>query len=74
MQAAAISHFGSPLLKDISEYLPFEMLTQPWWNQVIVGIGIVLGFIFLFFRGKLSERVPLLGISLVVYALSLIHI
>lgn len=67
---AAVSHFGSPLLKNIGEYLPFEMLSQAWWNQVIVGIGLVLGSIFLFFNGKLTTRIPHLGLSLIIFILS----
>jgi hypothetical protein len=70
IHTAALSHFGSPLLKNIAEYLPFELRSQQWWNQIIVGISIVIGFIFLFFKGKLSSRIPLLGLSLVIYALS----
>lgn len=70
IHTAALSHFGSPLLKNIGEYLPFELLSQAWINQVIVGIGIVLGFIFLYFKSNLAPRIPLLVVSLVVYALS----
>lgn len=70
IHTAALSHFGNPLLKSIAEYLPFEVNSQPWWNQVIVGIGLVLGFLFLYFRGKAAKSVPLLGVSIVVYILS----
>jgi hypothetical protein len=70
IHTAAIAHFGSPLLENISEYLPFEIQSQQWWNQIIVGIGIGMGSMFLFFNGKLASRVPGLGISLVVFALS----
>jgi hypothetical protein len=70
IHTAALSHVGSPLLKDISEYLPFEMYSQVWWNQVAVGILLVLGFITLFFKGKVTEKLPLLISSLLLFLLS----
>jgi hypothetical protein len=65
-----LSHFGSPLLENIAEYLPFPMLSQPWWNQVIVAVLLGMGFIFLFFRERLSLNIPLFGGIILLYLLS----
>lgn len=67
---AAISHVGSPLLKYVAEYLPFEMLSQVWWNQVIVAVLIVLAFLYLFFKNKVTQQLPLLFTFLFVFVLS----
>lgn len=66
----ALSHFGSPLLKDISEYLPFVSLSKQWWNQVVIAVLVVLSIIFYFFNGNLKRRLPFLGVAVVVYLLS----
>lgn len=67
---AALSHINSPLLQNISEYLPFEMLSTGWWNQVIAGVLIVFGFLALFFRNKVMNNIPLLGVGLTMFLLS----
>lgn len=67
----ALSHIGSPLLKDIGEYLPFQMYSQGWWNEVLVGILLVFGLFILSFRGKFFQIFPLLGGGLLLYFLSL---
>lgn len=66
----ALSHVGSPLLKDISEYLPFTQLSQAWWNQVIVAIFLLLGLIFLYFKEELSVQLPTLTSVLLLYIFS----
>lgn len=67
----ALGHIGNPLLKDIGEYLPFQMYTQGWWNQIFVGILLVFGLFILSFRGKFLEKIPMLGGGLLLYLLSL---
>jgi hypothetical protein len=67
----AISHIGNPLLKDIGEYLPFQMYSQGWWNEVLVGILLIFGLFILSFRDKFFETFPLLGGGLLLYLLSL---
>jgi hypothetical protein len=67
----ALSHIGSPLLKDIGEYLPFAMYSQDWWNEVIVGIILIFGLFILGFRGLFSEKIPVLGGGLLLFLLSL---
>jgi hypothetical protein len=66
----AILHVGSPLLKNIAEYLPFDMLSQAWWNQVTVAVLVILGLIFLFFKERLSDKIPFLGGAVLLYILS----
>ena len=70
IDTAALSHIGSPLLKDVSEYTPFAMYSQVWWNEIEVGVLLLLGFLSLFFKGKVSEKLPLLVCSLLLFALS----
>ena len=67
----ALRHIGNPLLKDISEYLPFVYLSQQWWNELAVGVILTFGLFILFFRGKFFELLPTLGGGLVLYILSL---
>jgi hypothetical protein len=66
----ALSHFGNPLLKDISEYLPFPFFSQQWWNQVIVATLMMLGLLFLFFNRKLEDKLPFLGTAVLFLILS----
>lgn len=67
----AISHIGNPLLKDIGEYLPFQMYSQGWWNEVLVGIILIFGLFILSFQGKFGKNIPILGGGLFLYFLSL---
>lgn len=71
VHSAAISHAGSHLLKYVAEYLPFEMLSQGWWNQIIIAILLVLGFLNLFFKNKLVGQLPLLVTVIIVFLLSM---
>ncbi|MBA3724248.1 MAG: hypothetical protein H0W89_05175 [Candidatus Levybacteria bacterium] len=70
IHTAALDHIGSPLLKDIAEYLPFEMYSTGWWNQIIAGILIVIGFIGLFFNNKVTHMLPILGAGILLFILS----
>lgn len=66
----AFSHFGNPQLQNIAEYLPFDDLSVPWWNQVLLGILLLFGFIFLAFTDSLNPKIPLLGITSLLFGLS----
>ncbi len=66
----ALRHFSNPDLKFIMEYLPFEDLSQPWWNQMIVAIIFLFGIISLFFNEQFKEKLPYVGITTLLYALS----
>lgn len=65
-----ISYIGSPYLKDIAEYLPFNESTGSWWNQLIIGVLIGVGFLFIFFRGELKKRIPVFSVLGILYLLS----
>lgn len=66
----AFLHFKNRDLQFIVEYLPFEDLTQPWWNQMIFGILIFFGLIYLIFTDTFKKKIPALGIVSILYALS----
>src|ERR1700722_17224672 len=68
---STFSYIGNPLLKDIEEYLPFQMYSQGWWNEIFVGVLLTFGLFILFFRGKFLEKMPILGGGLLLYVLSL---
>ena len=68
---STFSYIGNPLLKDIEEYLPFQMYSQGWWNEIFVGVLLTFGLFILFFRGKFLEKFPILGGGLLLYVLSL---
>jgi hypothetical protein len=63
-------HFGNAYLKDVAEYLPFTERTPAWWNQLIMGILIAFGFIFLYFSTGIKKRFPFLGLVSILYAMS----
>ena len=66
----AVKHFGNPLEAYISEWVPFKMLSIPWWGQVLAGLGIFFGIIFLFFSEKIKEKLPEISIASVLYLIS----
>lgn len=66
----AIRHFGNPHLKDIAEYLPFVFMSQVWWTQIIVGIMVVFGIIFLYFSGRLLSSLPVIGTAFLLLGFS----
>lgn len=67
----ALRYIGSPLLKDIAEYLPFQYLSKEWWNQIAVSIVLFFGLFILAFRGKFWDTFPMLGGGLVLFLFSL---
>lgn len=66
----AFLHFKNQDLQYIIEYLPFEDLTQPWWNQMIFGILIFFGLIYLTFSDGLKKKIPWIGVVSILYSLS----
>ncbi len=66
----AFLHFKNRDLQYIMEYLPFEDLSGPWWNQMIFGIFAFLGLIYLFFSDELKKQIPNFGVVAVLYSLS----
>lgn len=66
----AFLHFKNQDLQYIIEYLPFDDLSEPWWNQMFFGIVVFLGAVFLFFSGVIRKYLPWAGILMVLYGLS----
>lgn len=66
----AFLHFGNENLKSIAEYVPFRESTASWWNQLIIGALISVGFLFIFFNGQLKKRFPVFAILGILYGLS----
>lgn len=66
----AFLHFKNQDLQYIIEYLPFDDLSEPWWNQMFFGIVIFLGAVFLFFSGHIRKYLPWTGILAVLFGLS----
>lgn len=66
----AFLHFGNEDLKSVAEYIPFKESTLAWWNQLIVGLLIGVGFLFIFFNGQLKKRFPMFSILGILYILS----
>lgn len=66
----AIAHFINPDLKLIAEYLPFEDLTTPWWNFVVISVLAVWGGILFFAEGKFLKKIPKIFLFLTTYFFS----
>lgn len=66
----AFLHFKNKDLQYIIEYLPFEDLSGPWWNQMIFGIFAFLGLIYLFFSDEFKKNLPSIGVVSILYGLS----
>lgn len=66
----AFLHFGNKYLKDIAEYLPFDERSSSWWNQLIIGILVSLGAVFLYFEDKFKKYIPDFGVFTALYFLA----
>jgi hypothetical protein len=66
----ALSHFQNEDLKRIIEYLPFDNLSEPWWNQMAFGIFAFLGLLYIFFSGEFKKQIPSITLLSILYALS----
>lgn len=66
----AFSHFGNPNLQFITEYLPFDNLSIAWWHQIIIGMLLLFGVLFITFNNQLKNNFSLLGIVLLLYGMS----
>ncbi len=66
----AIGHIGSPLLKNVSEYLPLPAFSRAWWNHVVVASLVGMGIIYLFLRDKIMSQLPTIFSVLSLFVLS----
>lgn len=65
-----VKHFGNPLQKYIIEWLPFDMLTTYWWNQVIWGLFILINLFVIYTRKVVAKNIHFIAPLLILYALS----
>lgn len=66
----AIKHFNNPLSKYIVEWVGTETLSTLWWHQIILGVAIFFGLLFLIFSDKFKENIPQISTSAILYLLS----
>ncbi len=66
----AFKHFGNPLQQYIAEWLPFEELSGYWWSQMIVGIVIFTGIIFMVFSNQFKKNFPYIIIVSIFFMLT----
>ena len=66
----AFRHFGNPLDAYIAEWIPFKMLSTPWWGQVVAGFTVFFGILFLIFGNKIKENLSQISTASIVYLLS----
>ena len=66
----AIKHFNNPLSKYIAEWVGTETLSTLWWHQVLLGLSIFFGLIFLTFLGKIKENLPAVSLASILYLIS----
>ncbi len=66
----AFLHFENADLKSVLEYLPFDERSTQWWYQLIIGILVAVGVVFMYFEGKLKSNIPYLGLFGILYTLT----
>lgn len=64
-----LHHFGNPLAQYIAEWTPLQQLSGPWWRQIVLGILIAFGTLFLFFSGKNKDKFPFIGLAIILFFL-----
>jgi hypothetical protein len=67
---AAFDHFGNPAIKNITEYIPFLLFSNSWWNHMFVMVFMFGLIIYLFRNNKLIEYLPIWGIPLILLVLA----
>src|SRR6185369_15642491 len=55
----ALAHLGDPLLKKVSEYVPFVLFSPSWWSQIFVMSGMLFGIVYLLFTKKLRANLQI---------------
>ncbi len=66
----SIKHFNNPLSKNIIEWVGTQTLSTLWWHQVLVGIAMFFGLIYLFFSQKSRNFLPQIIITSLLYLIS----
>lgn len=66
----ALNHFSNPLQNYVAEWLPFKELSGYWMIQVFAGFLMSFGVLFLILGGKLKEKIPIVTIAFLLFAIS----
>lgn len=59
----ALNHLGDPLLKNVSEYIPFQLFSYLWWIQIALLLIVVCALLFNYKRKK-NEQIFFTGVTL----------
>ena len=63
----SLGHFDNPLQQSIAEFLPLSNLSTDFWNLLIIGIVLTLGFVMLGTGRKNLDKAPFYFPSLVLF-------
>lgn len=66
----ALIHFGNPVLKDIAEYNPFDLKSIAGLNFYLFAFITLFGILAMILKGKIKDKLPLIGVILVMLFLS----
>ena len=66
----ALSHIQDPLLKTVSEYVPFPAFSPLWWNETIITLISFIILISLAFKKSLRDNFPLFILPIIFLLLS----
>ncbi len=63
----ALGHFDDPLQQSVAEFLPLSNLSTDFWNMLIIGIILTLGFVMLGVGKKNFDKAPFYFPSLILF-------
>lgn len=69
LQKNALSYFGNSLVTHISEYAPYPIFSLNWWNQIIIGLLLLIFIVSLFFKKTWGKHFPIVIISMILLLL-----
>lgn len=67
-----VGYIGNPYLKDVIEYLPFDMFSFEWKKLFMAGLFTVFGGFSFLLMGKFTKNVPNMLVSFTLFTLSLL--
>lgn len=68
----ALRHFGNPWQQYVSEWLPFYSNSLLWWINILFGFFMFYCAIFIFFGNNLKQKLPFMGIFIIIFIFSLL--
>jgi hypothetical protein len=66
----AISHFNDPILLNITEYVPFSVLSMQWWNEIFAVLLMLFITIYLLKKKQLLANLPFWSITIIFLCLT----